>query len=164
MAILRRLREYLDKNNVRYEVSSHREAYTAQEIAAALHVPGKKLAKVVIVKSGEKFVMAVMPATWKIDMEKMKLVLERSEGKVLGNTDVRIATEGEFKDMFPECDVGAMPPFGNLFNLDVYVDKSLTEDREIVFQAGTHVDTINMNYQDFATLVKPIVAEFGRHI
>lgn len=156
MPILRRLREYLDENNVRYEVSSHREAYTAQETAAALHVPGKKLAKVVIVKAGERFVMAVMPATWKIDMEKMK--------RILGNPDVRLATEDEFKDLFPECAVGAMPPFGNLYNLAVCVDKSLTEDREIVFQAGTHVDTVNMNYQDFAALVKPMVAEFGKHV
>ncbi|HLG30066.1 MAG TPA: YbaK/EbsC family protein [Candidatus Brocadiales bacterium] len=156
MTILRRLREYLDENKVRYEVSSHREAFTAQDIAAALHVPGQKLAKVVMIKSGERFMMAVLPATWKIDMEKMK--------KVLKNTDVRLATESEFKDLFPACDVGAMPPFGNLYNLDVYVDKSLTEDREIVFNAGTHVDTVNMNYQDFATLVKPIIAEFGKHV
>ncbi len=156
MTILRRLREYLDENKVRYEVSSHREAFTAQDIAAALHVPGQKLAKVVMIKSGERFMMAVLPATWKIDMEKMK--------KVLKNTDVRLATENEFKDLFPACDVGAMPPFGNLYNLDVYVDKSLTEDREIVFNAGTHVDTVNMNYQDFAALVKPIIAEFGKHV
>lgn len=156
MTILRKLKGYLDESNVRYEVSSHRETYTAQEIAAALHVPGQKLAKVVIVKAGEKFAMAVMPATWKIDMEKMKAVL--------GNADVRLATEDEFKNLFPECDVGAMPPFGNLYDLDVYVDKSLTEDREIVFQGGTHVDTVNMNYQDFADLVKPTVAEFGKHV
>ena len=156
MTILRRLREYLDEKKVRYEVSSHREAFTAQDIAAALHVPGQKLAKVVMIKSGERFVMAVLPATWKIDMEKMK--------KVLNSADVRLATENEFKDLFPACDVGAMPPFGNLYNLDVYVDKSLTEDREIVFQAGTHVDTVNMNYQDFVTLVKPVVADFGKHI
>ena len=156
MTILRKLREYLDEKKVRYEVSSHREAFTAQDIAAALHVPGQKLAKVVMIKSGERFLMAVLPATWKIDMEKMK--------KVLKNTDVRLATESEFKDLFPACDVGAMPPFGNLYNLDVYVDKSLTEDREIVFQAGTHVDTVNMNYQDFAALVKPIVADFGKHV
>ncbi len=156
MTILRRLREYLDEKKVRYEVSSHREAFTAQDIAAALHVPGQKLAKVVMIKSGERFMMAVLPATWKIDMEKMK--------KVLKNTDVRLATENEFKDLFPACDVGAMPPFGNLYNLDVYVDKSLTEDREIVFNAGTHVDTVNMNYQDFAALVKPVVAEFGKHV
>lgn len=156
MTILRRLREYLDEKKVRYDVSSHREAFTAQDIAAALHVPGKKLAKVVMIKSGERFVMAVLPATWKIDMEKMK--------KVLKNTDVRLATENEFKDLFPACDVGAMPPFGNLYNLDVYVDKSLTEDREIVFNAGTHVDTVNMNYQDFVSLVKPVVADFGKHV
>ncbi|HHT9127019.1 MAG TPA: aminoacyl-tRNA deacylase [Candidatus Brocadiia bacterium] len=156
MTILRKLREYLDEKKVRYEVSSHREAYTAQEIAAALHVPGQKLAKVVMVKAGERFVMVVLPATWKIDMQKMK--------KIVGAADTRIATEDEFKDLFPGCDVGAMPPFGNLYNLDVYVDKSLTEDREIVFNAGTHVDTVNMNYQDFAALVKPIVAEFGKHV
>lgn len=156
MTILRRLREYLDENKARYEVSSHREAFTAQDIAAALHVPGKKLAKVVVIKAGQKFIMTVLPAPWKIDMEKMK--------KILNNADVRLATESEFKDMFPGCDVGAMPPFGNLYNLDVYVDKSLTEDREIVFNAGTHVDTVSMNYQDFANLVKPIVADFGKHV
>lgn len=156
MTVLRRLREYLDENSVPYDVSSHHEAYTAQEVAASLHVPGKKLVKVVIVKAGGKFVMAVMPSTEKIDMDKMR--------EVLKSDDVRLATEEEFKDLFPGCDVGAMPPFGNLYNLDVYVDKALTEDREIIFQGGTHTDTVNMNYEDFANLVKPIVADFGKHI
>lgn len=156
MPILAKLQAYLDANKVAYTVSTHREAFTAQEIAAAEHVPGKQLAKVVIAKLKEGFVMTVLPATHKVDFSKLR--------SILGVDDIRLATEEEFRDLFPGCETGAMPPFGNLYGLPVYVDKVLEEDEEIVFQAGNHMQTVRMKYQDFKALVQPVVAEFAVHI
>lgn len=154
MTILRRLQEYLDSNHVPYEVLGHQEAYTAPEIAHTLHVSGKMLAKVVIVKADERFVMTVLPSNWRIDFERLK--------ETLGAARVRLTTEDEYKGLFPDCEVGAMPPFGNLYGVEVCVDQSLTEDEEIVFQAGTHFGAVKLRYQDFANLVHPRVAEFHR--
>lgn len=152
MTILRRLQEYLDASHVPYEVLDHEEAYTAPEIAHTLHVSGKMLAKVVMIKADERFVMAVLPSNWKIDFDRLKEVLRSSR--------VRLATEDEFKGLFPDCEIGTMPPFGNLYGIDVYADQSLTEDDAIVFQAGTHFGAIKLRYEDFANLVHPKVAEF----
>jgi Ala-tRNA(Pro) deacylase len=152
VTFLRRLQEYLDSNHVSYEVLGHQEAYTAPEIAHSLHVSGKMVAKVVIVKAGDRFVMTVLPSNWKIDFDRLKEVLEA--------TRVRWATEDEFKGLFPDCEIGTMPPFGNLYGIEVYVDQSLTEDEEIVFQAGTHFGAVKLRYQDFSNLVHPKVAEF----
>jgi Ala-tRNA(Pro) deacylase len=110
------------------------------------------LAKVVIVKADERFVMAVLPSHWKIDFDRLR--------EALGAGDVRLATEDEFKGLFPDCELGTMPPFGNLYDIPVHVDRSLTEDHEIVFQAGTHFGAVKLRYQDFADLVHPTVAEF----
>lgn len=148
-----KLRAFLDGNKVNYLVARHSEVYTAQEIAAALHVPGKELAKVVMVKAGGGFVMTVLPASWRVDMESL--------AKVLGTEDIRLVTEDDFRDLFPDCEVGAMPPFGNLYGIEVYVDKSLTEDEEIFFQAGNHIESIKMKCRDFLKLVNPKVGEFG---
>ncbi len=156
MTIARKLKEYLDENEAPYNVSTHQEVYTAQEVAAALHVPGKDIVKVVIVKTEGKFIMAVLPADHKVNVDKMRTVLHDPEA--------RLATEGEFKGLFPDCDVGAMPPFGNLYDVGVYVDKSLTEDEEIIFQAGSHVETVKMKYRDFDRLVGPEVIDFGKHL
>jgi Ala-tRNA(Pro) deacylase len=152
MTILPRLKEFLDGHHVRYEVLGHQEAYTAPEIAHALHVSGKMLAKVVIVKADERFVMAVLPSHWRIDFDRLRAAL--------GARDVRLATEDEFKGLFPDCEIGTMPPFGNLYDIPVYVDRSLAEDEEIVFQAGTHFGAVKLRYQAFADLVHPTVAEF----
>lgn len=152
MTILKRLQDYLDGQKVRYQVLGHEEAYTAPEIAHALHVSGKMLAKVVIVKADERFVMTVLPSNWRIDFEHLK--------DTLGARHVRLATEDEFKGLFPDCQIGAMPPFGNLYGLEVYVDQALAQDEEIVFQAGTHLGAIKLRYQEFADLVHPKVAEF----
>ena len=152
VTVLRRLKEYLDREKVRYEVLAHQEAYTAPEIAHELHVPGKELAKVVMVKVDDRFVMTVLQSTWNLDLKRLKEVFRTSH--------VRLATEEEFRGLFPDCDIGAMPPFGNLYGLEVYVDRSLTEDDEIVFQAGTHREAIRMRYQDFANRVGPTVEEF----
>lgn len=152
MSFLRRLQEYLDSHHVHYEVLGHQEAYTAPEIAHTLHVSGKILAKVVMIKADERFVMAVLPSNWQVDFARLK--------DVLGVGHVRLATEAEFKGLFPDCEIGAMPPFGNLYGVGVYVDQSLTEDEAIVFQAGTHFGAIKLRYEDFAGLVHPKVAEF----
>ncbi len=155
MEILAKLRDFLDKNGVRYEVLSHRQAFTAQEVAAVQHVPGMELAKVVMLRSGPEFVMAVLPAPYRVALDRAKAVL--------GKAEVTLATEEEFKGLFPQCEPGAMPPFGNLYNLAVYVDEALTRDEEIVFNAGTHTQTVKMQYADFARLVQPKVVSLAAH-
>lgn len=149
MAILTKLRDFLDRNNVRYEVASHAQAFTAQEVAAAQHVPGRLVAKVVMLRGGGDFVMVVLPAPLQVDLQKARAAL--------GRADLQLATENEFAGLFPECEPGAMPPFGNLYGLAVWVDESLTKDEEIVFNAGTHTETVKMRYADFARLVQPRV-------
>lgn len=154
MAISQRLKDYLDSHQAHHQVLPHQAAYTAPEIAHALHVPGKELAKVVMVKIGDRFVMTVLPSTWQVDLKRLE--------EVFGTSHVRLATEDELKALFPDCDIGAMSPFGNLYGLEVYVDWSLTEDEEIVFQGGTSREAVRMRYQEFAALAHPAVEEFHR--
>lgn len=149
MPILTKLREHLDRNNVQYEVISHRQAFTAQEVAAAEHISGKELAKVVMMRSGKNFLMVVLPAPNRVDLEKAK--------GALGLPDLTLATEEEFAGLFPQCEPGAMPPFGNLYNLPVYVDQLLTKDDVVIFNAGNHTQTVKMKYADFARMVQPKV-------
>lgn len=152
MPILKRLQSYLDANKIPYEVVHHPKAYTAHDVAHTLDVPGKLVAKVVMVKADSYFVMSVLPSTWRVDLKRLRDVLETRE--------VRLATEAEIANLFPDCQVGAMPPFGNLYGVEVYVDQLLTEDESIVFEAGTHVGAIKLRYKDFAALVRPKVAAF----
>lgn len=152
MPILKRLREHLDQHQVPYQVLDHSEAYTAPEIAHALHVSGKLFAKVVIAKADGRFVMLVLPSNWQVDFKRVKAVLAARR--------VRLAVEAEFKELFPDCEIGTMPPFGNLYDVPVYVDQLLTDDEEIVFEAGTHSEAVKLRYRDFADLVHPTVAEF----
>lgn len=154
MSISRTLNAYLDHERVHYDVLPHPEAFRALAIAQTLHTPGKKMAKVVIVKVQERFAMTVLPASWNVDLHRLRTVFATHR--------VRLATEDEITGLFPDCELGAMPPFGNLYGLPVYVDQSLTEDEEIVFQAGTHSDAIRMRYWDFASLAFPVVEEFHR--
>lgn len=149
------LEAYLRENKVSFQVQHHAVAYTAQEVAAAEHVPGRMLAKVVIVMGDGKLAMFVLPAPARVDMG--------NAAAVLGAKEVRLAREEEFAGRFPGCEVGAMPPFGGLYDLPVYVDKSLAEDETIVFEAGTHTDTMSMKYGDYKRLAKPNVAEFAHH-
>ncbi len=151
-----RLEEYLKRNSINYKVVAHPEAFTALEIAAMMHVPGKELAKVVMMKAGGRFIMTVLPASWRVDFIKLK--------EVLHEKDLRLATEDEFKTLFPDCEAGAEPPFGNLYNIDTLVDKSLIEDEHIFFNAGNHHEAVDMSYSDYANLVKPKVAEFAMHL
>ena len=154
MSVTPVLNTYLDQERVHYDLLPHPEAFRAAEIAHTLHTPEKDMAKVVIVKVGERFVMTVLPANWSVDLHRLR--------NVFLTHHVRLATEHEITGLFPDCELGAMPPFGNLYGLPVYVDRSLTDDLEIVFQAGTHSDAIRMRYMDFAALVCPVVAEFHR--
>lgn len=155
MPILTTLREFLEANNVPYSVHSHPTAYTAQEIAALQRVKGRQLAKVVMVKAGVTPIMLVLPADRRVDFEKLKDVLRAAE--------VRLAPESEFRDLFPGCDLGAMPPFGNLYGLTVYADRTLERDDEIVFNAGTHTLTAKVAFRHYTALVKPVMAEFTAH-
>jgi Ala-tRNA(Pro) deacylase len=156
MPILRKLQEFLDEHNVKYQVLTHSTAYTAQEVAQAQHIPGKQVAKVVMVKTeGGKPVMLVLPASHMVDFVRLQEVL---------GTKAELEQEREFRDLFPGCETGAEPPFGNLFNLDTIVDTALSQDEEIVFNAGSHWQTVRMRYDDFARLVRPRVATFARHL
>ena len=155
MTASKRLESYLRDNKVPFQVVHHPLAYTAQEIAAAEHIPGKKLAKVVMVVADDKLAMLALPAPAHVSIDKAAALLSASQ--------VRLAREEEFAAAFPDCEVGAMPPFGNLYDVPVYVDKTLAEDEEIVFQAGTHTDTIAMSYKDYERLVQPRVGDFAHH-
>lgn len=148
------LKNYLDQNQVPYEVTTHPEAYTSQEIAATLHKSGKRLGKVVMVKAGDQLVMCVLPAHELIDIGRLE--------QILGSKQVRLATEEEFKDLFPDCDVGAMPPFGNLYNVPVYLDERLTQYDKFYFEAGSHTEIITMSMNDYRRLVSPGIALFGK--
>ena len=152
---LSKLREFLDSHNVKYLVISHSLAYTAQGIAALAHVSGKKLAKTVIVKIDGILAMAVIPAAAHVDPDRLR--------KLTGAQIVEIASELEFKDAFPDCETGAMPPFGNLYDMAVYADLSLAEHEEITFSAGTHRELVRMSWQDMMRLVNPTLDELTYH-
>ena len=147
-----RLEAYLREKQVPFDVRHHPRAITAQEVAASEHVPGKMLAKTVMVLADGKMVMLALPAPYQVDVDKA--------GKVLGG-EVRLAKEEEFENTFPDCEVGAMPPFGNLYEVPVYAEAALAEDETIVFRAGTHTDTMSVSYADFERLVEPTIAEFA---
>jgi Ala-tRNA(Pro) deacylase len=151
----KKLKEYLDRNEVPYVSITHSQAYTAQQIAASAHIPGRNMVKTVMVVINGTMAMAVLPASFFVDFNLLK--------EVTGEGNVRLASEMEFKDMFPDCEVGAMPPFGNIYNLAVYVAKVLTEEGEIAFNAGTHTEIIQMTYRDFERLVHPMVMKFAVH-
>ena len=150
---VQRLKDFLDEHQVKYVVISHSRAFTTQEIAAATHIPGKELAKTVIVDIDGKSAMAVLPGSQNVDLALLR--------DALGAERVTLAKEAAFKDRFPECDVGAMPPFGNLYGMPVYVADGLTEDEEIAFNAGSHDQLVKMAYRDFERLVQPEVMRFA---
>ena len=144
------LKEFLDAERVKYVSISHSTAYTAQEIAASAHVPGRELAETVMVKVDGAMAMAVLPATRKLDLPKPK--------RAAGAKAVELADEAEFRTMFPQCETGAMPPFGNLYGMPIYIAECLREDVQIAFNAGSHTELIRMDYADFEKLVDPKVA------
>ena len=150
-----KLKNYLDENHVKYICIKHSKAFTAQEIAASAHVPGNEMAKTVMLEIDGKMCMAVVPASYHIDFKQLE--------KETGATRVSLATEETFSDLFPDCELGAMPPFGNLYDMDVYVSRTLAEDEEIFFNAGSHTELIRMDYRDFENLVKPKILKFSEH-
>jgi Ala-tRNA(Pro) deacylase len=149
---LQKLMDFLDAQNVKYVAVTHSPAYTAQEVAAAAHIPGKEMAKTVMVKMDGEMAMVVLPASMKVDFGRLL--------DATGAQEVELAHERDFKDLFPGCDVGTMPPFGNLFGIRTFVAEELTEDEEIAFNAGSATEVIRLAYRDFERLVKPRVLPF----
>jgi Ala-tRNA(Pro) deacylase len=150
--IVAKLKDFLKKHNVPYSIIKHPTAYTAQETAESAHISGTQIAKTVIVNIDGDMAMAVLPANQKVILQDLR--------EITGADDVKFAAEDEFEGMFPGCEIGAMPPFGNLYGMEVYVSPQLTEQDEIVFNAGTHRDLVKMSYKDFERLVEPQVLSF----
>jgi len=144
-----KLQDYLDQHDIQYVTISHSPAYTAQRIAELTRIPGKELAKTVIVKVDDKLAMAVLPASRRVNLKHLQ--------EAIGADEVTLSSETEFNELFPDCEVGAMPPFGNLYDMGVYVAEQLTEDDEIAFNAGSHSELVKMSYNDYANLVTPQV-------
>ena len=150
--VIRKLRDYLDSKNVKYVVISHSPAYTAKEIATLAHLPRRQMAKTIIVNVAGNLAMAVLPASYHINFNRLFLAT--------GWGDVFLVPEDELAEIFPDCELGAMPPFGNLYGLDIFVAQSLAEDGEIAFNAGSHTDLIKMAFRDYCRLVEPTVLSF----
>ena len=148
-----KLKTFLDSHRAPYLTIHHSMAFTAQQIAASAHISGKEIAKTVMIKVDGKMAMAVLPASFQVDFDLLK--------RTTGASKVELADEREFKDRFPECEIGAMPPFGNLYGMDVFVAESLTKQEEIAFNAGSHTELIQTGYKDFERLVKPEVLKFS---
>ena len=148
--------KYLRDQGVKFEAHKHAPAYTAQEVAAEEHVSGDLIAKAVVVWSDGKYAICALPASHKLDMEKVAGVLKAKS--------VRLANESEMAKLFPDMEVGAEPPLGQLWNLPTLVDEHLAADEEIVFQAGTHRDAVRMRYADYASLTDPMVADLSVHL
>lgn len=151
--IPKRLETILHERHIGFKTLLHPEAFTAQEVAAAMHVKGKELAKSVMVKTDGQVVMTVLPASSRVDFDRLK--------EALGGRDVTLAKEEDFSALFPDCETGAEPPFGNLYSVDTVVDSSLARDEIIYFNAGTHYEAVEMRYRDFEEIVRPTVADFG---
>ena len=150
-----KLEAFLREHQAPFQMQRHRVAYTAQDVAASEHIPTQMMAKVAIAFADATMIMLVLPASHRIDLTRLSAAIQAQH--------VHLASEHEIETAFPDCEVGAMPPFGNLYQLPVYVDRHLTGDHTIVLQAGTHTDTISMKYADFTRVVKPIVGDFANH-
>ncbi len=149
---VKKVKDFLDERGVKYVLISHSRAFTAQEIAASAHVPGKEMAKTVVIKINGEMALAVLPALYRVDLDLLKLVTHADA--------VELAGEKEFKDTFPGCEVGAMPPFGNLYAMRTFVADSLVEDESIAFNAGSHTELMRMAFKDFQRVVQPEIVEF----
>lgn len=149
-----RLEAYLREHQVPFQLQQHARTFSAQKIAESEHIPGKMVAKTVIIFADNKMISLVLPASYRADLNKVLAVL--------GTKDIRLAYEAEFAATFPDCEVGAMPPFGNLYGIPVYVDKSLAEQQTMVFPVGTYTDTMSLKYADFERLAHPKVMTFAQ--
>ncbi|MFL1454871.1 aminoacyl-tRNA deacylase [Marinobacter sp. GN3S48] len=150
--INQKLREFLDSNAVNYRTEAHEPTVDASRTAQAAHVRGREFAKTVIVKADGRLFMTVLPSTDRVHVDQLK--------QALGAKDLELADEDDINAAFPDCEVGAMPPFGNLYNMDVFVSEHLREDEHIVFNAGSHSEVMRMSYQDYDRLVHPQVLHF----
>lgn len=148
-----KLKQFLDEKDVKYVTISHSKAYTAQEVAASAHIPGKEVAKTVMVKINGDMAMAVLPASYTVDFDQLK--------RATGSSAVELATEDEFKSLFPDCEVGAMPPFGSLYGMQTFMATSLSEDEEIAFNAGSHTELIKMPFSTYVRLEDPVELAFS---
>jgi Ala-tRNA(Pro) deacylase len=151
--IVKKLKEFLDKHGIEYISLTHSKAFTAQKVAASAHIPGKELAKTVILKIDGKMAMAILPASYRVDFNQLK--------GALGAKKVELAQEKEFKDIFPNCEVGAMPPFGNLWDMGIFVAESLSENEEIAFNAGSHTELVKMKFSDYKRLTNPVIIKYS---
>ena len=147
-----RLKDYLDKEHIRYVSIEHSRAFTIQEVAASTHIPGQQMAKTVIVELDGEMAMAVLPANKKVILQDLR--------DLTGSDKVQFASEVDFNKKFPDCELGAMPPFGNLYGMDVFVAETLAHNDEIAFNAGSHTEVIKMPYADFERLVQPKILSF----
>ena len=155
MKIPERLIRILEEGGVTYQRLPHSEAFTAQELAEAEHVKGRKHAKVVLVKSREELVMAVLPSDRLLDLKKF----EAETGSA-----AELASEDEFRSRFPDCELGAIPPFGGLYGMETFVDTHLAEEESIIFEAGTRKEAMRIRYRDFGRLVNPTVVDIGNKL
>lgn len=149
-----RLVSYLNEHQVPFQAQQHARAFSAQKIAEGEHIPGNMVAKTVIILADNKMMALVLPASYRADLNKFRAIL--------GAKEVRLAHEEEFTDAFPDCAVGAMPPFGNLYGMPVYVEESLSKQDTIVFPDGTYTETMSLHYADFDRLVHPQVIAFAQ--
>lgn len=150
---LRVLSRFLDEHGIKYVTIRHSRAFTTQQIAASAHIPGKEIAKTIIVRLDGKMAMAVVPGSMRVDLERLR--------EIAGAKEIELASELEFSRMFPECETGAMPPFGNLYGMPVFVAESLRKDQEIAFNAGSHTELLKLAYDDFESLVQPRIGKFA---
>ena len=151
-----KLQEFLKRNQVSFKHTVHPLAYTAREVASAAHLPAREIAKVVIVSVDNAYQMVVLPANRAVDLGELRAAL--------GMSHARLATETEIAGLFPDCDLGAMPPFGNLYNMPVYVDSGLAQDEWIAFNAGSHTDVIHLRFKDYKWLVNPVILPLARAV
>jgi len=151
---LQKLIDYLEENQVKFTRIIHSTAYTAQVIAHRAHISGNVLAKTIVLKADDgEFVMAVVPANYQVDLNQISEFHHKK---------MELATEDEFRKLFPGCETGGMPPFGNLFNLQVYVSETLAKNQDIAFNAGNHRELLQIHFEDFNNLVKPTICQFSR--
>ena len=150
---VKKLKEFLDSHQIKYITIDHSPAYTAREVASSMFVPRREFAKTIMVRMDGGIAMAVLPASRHVDLEKL--------AAAAGVENVCLASEQEFEALFPGCETGAMPPFGNLYGMDTYVDVMLQEDDEITFNAGTHAQVIRLAFGDYEQLVQPTLYDFS---
>lgn len=154
--VVQKLKDFLEANRVHYDIMPHLESHTAQQTAASVHVPGKEMAKTIMIKIDGKTAMAVLPSNFKINFNQLRIAL--------GCQECQLMSESEFSSVFPNCETGAMPPFGVLWNMETYVSESLANNVYITFNAGNHHEAIRMTYMDYAGLVQPTTLKFSEKL